>query len=157
MVLLGHSVHYSSVAEQCLTLCNHSRVPWPNPRTICWSLLKLMSTNAIHNLILCCPLLLLASVFPSIRVFSNESVLHIRSQSIGASASRSVLQMNIKDWFPLGWTGLISLSPRDSQKSSPTPQFQSINSLVLSFLYGPTLISKHEYWKNQSFVYMDLC
>ena len=60
-------------------------------------------------------------------------------QSIGASAS--VLPMNIQDWFPLGLTGLISCGPRDSLESSPTPQFKSINSLVLSFLYSPTLAS----------------
>ena len=75
------------------------------------SLLKLMSIN---NLILCRPLLLLPSVFPSIRVFSNESVLHIRCPNIGASASASVLPMNIQYWFPLGLTGLTSLSLRDS-------------------------------------------
>ena len=57
-------------------------------------------------------------------------------QSIGASVSASVLPMNIQDWFPLGWTGLIS-SLRNSQKSSPTPQYKSINFSVLSFLYGP--------------------
>ena len=56
-------------------------------------------------------------------------------QSIGVSASTSVLPMNTQDWSPLGWTGLISLQPRDSQESSPTPQFKSINSLVLSFLF----------------------
>ena len=73
------------------------------------------------------------------------------------SASASVLPMNIKDWFPLGWTGWISLiSPRDSQESSPTPQFKSINSLTLSLLYGPTLMSIHDYWKNHSFDYTDL-
>ena len=71
-------------------------------------------------------------------------------QSIGAPASASVLPMNIQDWFPLGWTGWISLQSRDSKKSSPTPQFKSINSLVLSFLYGPTLKSIHDYWKNHS-------
>ena len=60
-------------------------------------------------------------------------------QNTGASASASVLPMNIQDWFPLGLTGLISLSPKDSQESSPTPQFKSINSSALSFLYGPTL------------------
>ena len=57
-------------------------------------------------------------------------------QSIGASAS--VLPMNIQSWFPLGWTGLISLQSRDSRESSPAPQFKSINSSVLSFLYSPT-------------------
>ena len=68
-------------------------------------------------------------------------------QSIGASASASVLPMNIQDWSPLGWTGLISLQSKDSQESSPTPQFKSINSSVLSFLYSPSLTSIHDYWK----------
>ena len=72
-------------------------------------------------------------------------------QSIGASASASVLPMNIQDWFPSGLTGLSPCSPRDSQEFSPTPQFKSINSLALSFLYGPTLTSTHDYWKNHSF------
>ena len=70
-------------------------------------------------------------------------------QSIEALASASVLPMNIQDWFPLGWTGWIS--PRDAQESSPTPQFKSINSSVLSFLYSPTLTSIYDYWKNHSF------
>ena len=51
--------------------------------------------------------------------------------------------MNIQDWFPLGWT----CSPRDSQESSPTPQFKSISSSALSFLYSPTLTSIHDYWE----------
>ena len=71
-------------------------------------------------------------------------------QSIGASASASVLPMNIQDWFPLRWTGWISLCPKDSQESSPTQQFKSISSLELSFIYGPTRISIHDYWKNHS-------
>ena len=62
-----------------------------------------------NHLILCCPLILLPSVFPSIKVFSNESHLLSGVQSIGTSVSASVLPMNIQDWFPLGWTGLISL------------------------------------------------
>ena len=71
------------------------------------SLLKLMSIESVmssNHLILCHPLLLLSSVFPSIRVFSNESVLHIRWQSIGVSASAWVLPMNIQDWFPPPWS-----------------------------------------------------
>ena len=77
--------------------------------TICWSLLKLMSIESVmsSNSLVLCPLLLLPSVFPSIRVFSNESALRIMGQSIGASAS--ILPMNIEDWLPLGLTGLISL------------------------------------------------
>ena len=76
-------------------------------------------------------------------------------QSIGASASASVLPMNIQGWFPLGLTGFSSCCPRDSQESSPAPQFESVNSLVLSLLYGPTFTSIHDYWKNHSFNYMD--
>ena len=71
-------------------------------------------------------------------------------QSIGVSASASVLPVNMQDWFPLGLTGLISLQ-------SPTPQFKSINSLVLGLLYGATLISIHDQWKNHSLDYTDLC
>ena len=65
--------------------------------------------------------------------------------------------MNIQDWFSLGWTGWISLSPRDFQKSSLTPQFKSINSSVFSFLYSPTLTFTHDYGKKHSFYYMGLC
>ena len=117
------------------------------------SLLKLMSIESMmpsNHLILCFPFLLPPSIFPSIRVISNESVLCIRCQSIGVSASASVLPMNIQDWF--SWDGLVGspCSPSDSQKSSTTPQFKSINSSVLSFLYSPTLTSIHDYWKNHS-------
>ena len=75
------------------------------------SLLRFMSIESVmsfNHLILYCPLLLLLSVFPSIRVFSSESALHIRCQSIGASASASPLPVTIQGWFPLGLTGLIS-------------------------------------------------
>ena len=78
-------------------------------------LLKLMSIESVmpsNHLILCCPLLLLTSIFPSIRVFSNESVFESGGQSIGVSASASVLPMNIQDWFALGLTGLISLQSK---------------------------------------------
>ena len=66
------------------------------------------------------------------------------------------LQNIIQDWFPLGLTGLIFFQSKPSQKSSPTPQFKSINSSVLSFLYSPTLTSIHNYWKNHTFDF-DLC
>ena len=75
-----------------------------------WSLLKPMSMMSSNHLILCHPLLLLLSVFPSFRVFSNESALG--GQSVGISASTSVFPMNIQDWFPLGSTGLISLQSK---------------------------------------------
>ena len=117
------------------------------------SLLKLMPIEPVmpsSDLIFCCPLLLPPSVFPSIMVFSNESALCIRWTKIGVSASASVLGMNIQDWFALGLTGWIPCSPRNSQESSPTPHFKSVNSLMLSFLYSPTLTSIHDYWKNNS-------
>ena len=94
--------------------------------------------------ILCCPLLLLPSILPATGSFPVNQFFTSGGQSIGVSASVSVLPMNIQDWFPLELTGLISCSPRDSQQSFPTPEFESINSLVLSFLYSPTLISIRE-------------
>ena len=75
-----------------------------------WSLLQFMSIKSVmpsNHLIFCCPLLLLCSIFPSIRIFSNESVLCIRWPKYWVSASASVLPKNIQDWFPLGLTGLI--------------------------------------------------
>ena len=100
-----------------------------------------MSTESVmpsNQLILCRPLLLPPSIFPSIRISSNEQCFASGGQSIGVSASASVLPMNTQDWFPRGWTGWSSCSPRDSQETSPTPQFKSINSLALSFLYMTT-------------------
>ena len=123
-------------------------------------LLKLMSIESVmpsNHFILGCPLLLLPSIFPSIRVFSNELALCIGSQSIGASALASVLPVNSQGWFPLGLTGLISSLSKGLSESSPAPQFKSTNSLALSLLCGPTLTSIHDYWKNHSFDYMDHC
>ena len=72
-------------------------------------------------------------------------------QSIGVSASASVLPMNTQDWYPLGWTGWISLQSKElARVFSPIPQFKSINSLALSFLHSPTLTSIHDHWKNHS-------
>ena len=85
--------------------------------------------------------------FPMSQFFSSDG------QSIGVSASTSVLPMNIQDWFPLGWTGWVSLLPKGLSRVSPTPHFNSINTLVLSILYSPNMdfISIHNYWKNHSF------
>ena len=119
------------------------------------SLLKLMSIESVipsNHLILCCPLLLLPSIFPSIRVFSNESVLCMRwpkywsfSFSISPSNEYSGLISFRTDWFDL------LAVQRTLQESSPAPQFEGINSLVLSPLCGPTLTSTHDYWKNHTF------
>ena len=95
--------------------------------------------------------------FPASGAFQMSHLFTSGGQTIGVSASTSVLPMNIQDWFPLRLTGLASCSPRDSQESSPKPQFKSINPLVLSLLCGPTLTTIHDYWKDHSFAYIDLC
>ena len=92
-----------------------------------------------------CPQSLPASGF-----FPMSQLLAWGGQSIRVTASASVLPMNTQDWSPLGWTGWISCSPRDSQESSPTPQFKSTNFSVLSFLHSPTLTSIHDHWKSHS-------
>ena len=79
--------------------------------------------------------------FPASGSFPGSQFFISGGQSIGASALASVLPMNIQGWYPLGWTGWISLLSRGLQESPPTPQFKRINFLVLSFLYGPTLTS----------------
>ena len=68
-----------------------------------------------------------------------------------------VLPMNIQDWFPLGWTGWISLQSKGLSKVLSNTTVQKHNSSALSFLFSPTLTSIHDYWKNQSFDYTDLC
>ena len=114
--------------------------------TISWSLLKLMFIELMMPsiyLIFCHPLLLLPSIFPSIRVFFQwVSSLHQVDKVL-----------ELQGWFLLGLTGLISLQ----SKGLSTPQFKIINSLVFSFVCGTTLMSIHNYRKNHSFDYTDLC
>ena len=88
-------------------------------------------------------------------LFQWVSSSHQVAKIIGASAS--VLPMTIKGWLPLGLTGWSPWSLRNSQESSPAPQFEGSNSSVLSLLYGPAVTSVHDYWKNHSFDYLDLC
>ena len=123
--------------------------------TSSWSLLKLMSFESVmpsNHLILCSPLLLLPSSFPSIKVFSNESVLHIRwpkywsfSFRIRPSNENSGLISFRMDWLDL-------LAVQGTLEPSPTPQFKIIKSLVLSFLYSPTLTSVYDYWKTVALI-----
>ena len=199
------------------TVAHQASLPSPTPRV--YSNSCSLSQWCHPNISSCRPLLLPPSIFPNIRVFSNESALCLRcvcevaqscptlcdpvdcsppgssvhgfsrqeywsglpfpfpgdlpnpgiepgsptlqadtlsseppgkppgSQRIRVSASTSVLPMYIQDWFPFLCP---PCSPRDSQESSPTPQFKSINSLALSFLYSPTFKSIHDYWKNHS-------
>ena len=116
-----------------------------------WSLLKLMSIESVmpsNHLIFCHPPFYLPSIFPSIRVFSNESVLRTRWPKYWSFSSASVLPMNNQDWFALGLTGWMSLQSKGLKESSPAPQFESINSSALSLLYGPTFTNVNDYWKN---------
>ena len=128
--------------------------------TVSWSLLRFMSIESVmpsNHLMFCWSHLLLPSIFPSIKVFSNESALHIRwpkdwsfSFSISPSNEYSGLIS-----FRIGWFDLLAV--QETQELSPAPQVKSINSLSCSLLYGPTLTSIHDYWKNHSFDYMHLC
>ena len=118
-----------------------------------WSLLKFMAFESVmpsNRLILCHPFYSCLQSFPASGSFPMSQFLASGGQNIGASASASVLPMNIQGWFPVGLTGLICCL-RDSQKSSPTPQFENTSSLELSLLYGPTLTSVYDYWKNHGF------
>ena len=151
---------FSSVAQSCPTVCDP--IDWSTPGfPINHQLLELARNHvhwvgdAIQPSHPRCSLLLPPSVFPSIRVFLNESVLCVRwpeywsfSFSISPSNKYSGLISLRTDWFDLAVQG--------TQESSSTPQFKSINSLVLSLLCGPTLTSIYDYWKNHSSDYMDL-
>ena len=173
--LQNHSMYYDHFLF-CLTFCfllwvnivvgqlSHVQLfvtPWMAAHqaslsfTISQSLLKLISIELVMPSSVIrfssCP-----QSFPASGSFPMSQLFASSGQSTGASALASVLPMNIQGWFPLGSTGLISLCPRDSQESSPTPQAKSINSLALSLLCGPTLTSIHDYWKNHSFDYSDL-
>ena len=116
-------------------------------------LMSIVSVMPSNHLILCRPLLLPPSILPSNRVFSNESVLSIRwpkywsfsfSFSLSPSNEYSGLISFRIDWFDL-------LAVQGTQEPPPTPQFKSINSSALSFLYSPTHTSIDDQWKNQSF------
>ena len=103
--------------------------------TLSQSLLKLMSIESTlpsNHLIFCCPLLLLLSIFLSIRVFSNKSALGIRWPKYWSFSLVSVLPINIQGWFPFRLTHLISLLFKGLSRMSPAPQFGSINYFALS-------------------------
>ena len=153
----------SALLQSCCCCCSIAKLyPTCDPMncqaslsfTISQSLLKFISIEQMmssNHLILCCPLLLLPSIFPSLWVFSNMLALCFRwptywSFSFSISLSHE-------------YSGLISCRTDrfDLSESSPTPQFKSISSLALSLLYVSTLTSIHDYWKKYIFDYMDLC
>ena len=128
--------------------------------TVFWSLLRLMFTESMmpsNHLIFSCLLLPLPSILPSIRVFSSNWALCIPLPKYWSFSLALGLPMNIQGDFLLKLLVWSPCCPKDSQESSPAPQFESINSSALSLLYGPTLASIHDYWRNHSFDYTDLC
>ena len=146
------SVQFSSVTQSCLTLCDpmNRSTPFlsptprvhPNPRPSSRWCHPTISSSVVP--FSSCP-----QSFPAqtIGSFPMSQFFESGGQSIGVSASKSVLPMNIQGFFPSGWTGWISLQSKGLE-SSPTPQFKSINSSALSFLYSPTLTSIHDHWEN---------
>ena len=163
---LFHFLHVAISSVQSFSCVQLFATPWTATcqaslsNTSSQSLLKLMSIELVmpsNHLILCCPLLLLPSIFPASGSFPVSQFFASGGQSIGVSPSTSVLPMNIQtDFLQDGLAGS-PCCPRDSQESSPTPQIKNINSSVLSFLYGPTLTSIHDYQKNHSFDQTELC
>ena len=156
---------YSFSSVQSLSRVQLFETPWTATHQATLSITnsqcapKPMSIELVmpsNHLILCHPLLLLPSIFPSIRVFSNASALRIRwpkywSFSSSPSSEYSGFTSFRIDWFDNCWYS------RDSWESSLTPQFKSMNSLVLSLLYGPILTSIHDCWKNHNSDFVDLC
>jgi len=163
MVLSAHLPRLLFSRSMSLTLCNPMEFSTPGSPVLhyLWSLLRFMSIESVmlsNFLILCCPLLLLPSSFPNIRVFPSESALCIRwpkywsfSFSISPSDEYSGLIS-----FRMDWLDLLTVQGT-LQESSPAPQFKSINSSTLSLVYDPTLTPIHNHWINYSLDYMDLC
>ena len=126
--------------------------------TVSQSLLKLLSIESVmpsNHLILGRPLLFQPSIFSSIRVLSNESILHIRwpkywSFSFSISPWIQSSDQNIQVWFPLGCTSWISVQSKGLSRVFSSTTVQKHQFLVLSFLHSPTLTSIHDHWKNHS-------
>ena len=122
--------------------------------TISWSLLKVTSIESVmpsNHFILCSPLLLSPQSFPASGSFLMSQFFTSGGQSFRVSASAWVLPMNIQDWFPLGWTGWISLQSKGLSRVFSNTTLQKHQFFGPSFLYSPTLTSIQDYWKNHSF------
>ena len=147
------------VMVQSLTHVRVFVTPWTAVRqaslffTISWSLLKFMSIESVmpsNHLILCRPPLLLPQSFPASGPFQMSQLFTTGGQSIGVSASTSVLSMNIQDWSPLGWTGWNSLQSKGLSRILSNTTVQKYQVLGVHFLYSPILTSIHDYWENHS-------
>ena len=152
-----HSVQLSLVAQSCPTLCDpidcstpgflvHHQLPElaQIQRPSSWWCHPTISPSVI-------PFSSCLQSFPASGSFLRSQFFVSGGQRIGVLSSASVLPVNMLDWFPSGLTGWSPCSPRDSHESSPTPQFKSISSSVLSSLYNPTPTSIHDYWQNHNF------
>ena len=146
-------------ANSCPTLWT----PWttahqaPVSSTVSQNLFQFMRIESVmlsNHFILCPPLLLLLQFFPASESFPMSQFFASGSQSIGASTSASVLPMNIQEWFPLGLTDLISFQSRGLSRIFSSTTIQNHQLFGVSLLYGSTLTSVHNYWKNPSFDYM---
>ena len=126
-----------------------ARPPCPSPTPEFTQTHVHESVMPSSHLILCRLLLLLPPIPPSIRVLSNESTVHMRWPKYWSFSFSIIPSKEIPGLisFRMDWLDLLA---RDSQESSSTPQFKSINSLVLSFLHSPTLTSVHDHWKSHS-------
>ena len=153
---------WCSVPQLCPTLWLHGL---QHARLSCPSLTPGICSNS-GPLSQWCYLTISSSVIPFSSCFQScpapgsflmSGLFTSGGQSSRAPASATVLSMNIQGWFSLGLTGWCLCCPRDSQEVSPATQFESINSSALSLLYGPTLTSIHDYWKNRSFDNLDIC
>ena len=125
------NLHFSSVTQSSLTICDLMDCSTPG-LPVHHQLMSIESVMPSNHLILCRPHVLLPSIFPSIRVFSNESVIRMRWPKYWSSVSASVLPMNIQDWFPLGWTGWISLQSKG-----------------LSRVFSNKTVQKHQFFSAQ--------
>ena len=146
------SVQFSSVSKLCLTLCDPMNCSMPGFPVL--HSLPVFAQTHVHWVSdaiqpshpLSSPSL--AFNLASIRVFSNEAA---GGQSIGASASASILPMNIQDWFLLGLTGLISLQSKGLLRVFSNTIFQKHQFFTAQLSLCPTLTPIHDYWKNHSF------
>ena len=144
--MLSISSFLSSVSQSCPTLCN----PMNRSTPVLPVYYQLPESTQIHVTILSSiiPFSSCPQSFPALESFQMSQLFTSSGQSIGVSASTSVFQDGLAE---------SPCSPQDSQESSPTPQFKTINSSALSFLYSPTNTFIHEYGKNHSLDQMDLC
>ena len=156
------SVQFSSVAQSCLTLCDpmnhstpgflvHHQLPESTQTNVHWQWCHPTIWSSVIPFFSCPQPSPASGSFPVSHFFTAGG------QSIGASASASVLPVNIQGWFPLGLTGLISLLSKGFSRIFSAPQFKSMSSLALGLLHGLSLTSEHDCLESHSFGYMEFC